>query len=141
MIQISNNPYGTTVRGIGQPSSDGHGAAGYHLSRAWQGNWRATFVAALASGHPDRYSGFTTWATPRFEVTSGAPIELGLDGEALVMDPPLRFSMRPEPVRTLPHHAIGYSPAARSLGWRDSLHELWGVARGHRSRFERQRSL
>ena len=78
-----------------------------------------------------------TWATPTFEVTSDAPVELGLDGEALVMNPPLRFSMR-EPVRVrLPHQAIGYSPAARSIGWRQSLQELWGVALGHRSRFER----
>jgi hypothetical protein len=69
-------------------------------------------------------------------VTSATPIELGLDGETMVMEEPLEFSMRPQPVRVrLPHHAIGYSPAARSIGWRESLHELWGVVVGRPSRF------
>jgi hypothetical protein len=77
-----------------------------------------------------------TWATPTFEVTSDAPIELGLDGETMEMDSPLKFSMRSKPVRVrLPHHAIGYSPAARSIGWRESLRDLWGVVMGRPSRF------
>ena len=76
-----------------------------------------------------------TWSAPTFEVTSAAPIELGLDGETMVMDPPLRFSMRPPPVRVrLPHHAIGYSPAARSIGWRQTLRDLWGTVLGRPSR-------
>ena len=80
----------------------------------------AAFLAALASGHPERFEGYTTWATPTFEVTSGAPIDIGLDGETKVMESPLRFSIRPSPVRVrLPKHAIGYSPAARSLGWQE----------------------
>ena len=88
-------------------------------------------MAALATGHPERFRGFMTWSTPTFEVTSAAPIELGLDGETMVMDSPLRFSIRPQPVRVrLPHHAIGYSPAARSIGWRESLRDLWGVTSG-----------
>ncbi len=38
------------------------------------------------------------------------------------MDSPLRFSIRPSPVRVrLPKQAIGYSPAAHSLGWRKTL--------------------
>ena len=49
----------------------------------------------------------------------------------MVMDPPLRFSIRPSPVRVrLPKHAIGYSPAARSLGWRKSLRRLWATVLG-----------
>ena len=91
----------------------------------------AAFLAALASGHPERFGGLSSWATPTFEVTSDAPIEMGLDGETMVMDSPLRFSIRPSPVRVrLPKHAIGYSPAARSLGWRKSLRRLWATALG-----------
>jgi hypothetical protein len=75
------------------------------------------------------------WSVPTFEVTSATPIELGLDGETTVMDPPLRFSIRPRPVRVrLPHHAIGYSPAALSIGWRQTLRDLWGTVIGRRSR-------
>jgi diacylglycerol kinase family enzyme len=97
----------------------------------------AAFLAALATGHPERFGGLTSWATPTFEVTSDAPIEIGLDGETQVMDSPLRFSIRPNPVRVrLPKHAIGYSPAARSLGWREASRQLWGVVLGRPARFE-----
>jgi diacylglycerol kinase family enzyme len=91
----------------------------------------APFLAALASGHPKHFGGLSSWATPTFEVTSGAPIEMGLDGETKVMDSPLRFSIRLSPVLVrLPKQAIGYSPAARSLGWRKSLRLLWATALG-----------
>ncbi len=47
------------------------------------------------------------------------------------MESPLRFSIRPSPVRVrLPKQAIGYSPAARALGWRESLRRLWATAVG-----------
>ncbi len=138
VIQISNNPYGTSVGAMSsRPRLDTGqlGLTSLVLGRGTGG--AAPFLAALATGHPDRYSGYTAWKASRFEVTSAAPIELGLDGEALVMDPPLRFSIRTEPIRVrLPHHAIGYSPAARSIGWVQSLRELWGVSQGHPSRFD-----
>ncbi len=136
VIQVSNNPYGETVRGMGSRPRLDTGQLGVVSLVLGQEGGAAAFLAALATGHPDRFGGFATWATPTFEVTSSAPIELGLDGETMVMDPPVRFSMRPQPVRVrLPHHAIGYSPAARSIGWRESLRDLWGVVVGRPSRF------
>ena len=45
------------------------------------------------------------------------------------MDSPLRFSSRLSRVLVrLPKQAIGYSPAARSLGWRKSSRLLWETA-------------
>ncbi len=131
IIQISNNPYGTTFGGLGsRPRMDTHqlGVVALVLSKRADA---AGFLAALASGHPERFGGFSSWATPTFEVRSGAPIEMGLDGETQVMDSPLRFSIRSTPVRVrLPKQAIGYSPAARSLGWRKTLRRLWEIAIG-----------
>ncbi len=136
VIQVSNNPYGTTARGMGSRPRLDTGQLGVVSLVLGKEGGAAAFLAALATGRPDRFGGFMTWATPTFEVTSAAPIELGLDGETMVMDSPLRFSMRPKPVRVrLPHHAIGYSPAARSIGWRESLRDLWGVVVGRESRF------
>ncbi len=131
IVQISNNPYGTTFGGLGsRPRMDTHQLGVVALVLAKRAD-AAAFLAALASGHPERFRGLSSWATPTFEVTSGAPIEMGLDGETMVMDSPLRFSIRPSPVRVrLPKQAIGYSPAARSLGWRKSLHRLWMTALG-----------
>jgi diacylglycerol kinase family enzyme len=131
IIQISNNPYGTTFGGRGsRPRLDTHQLGVVALILAKRGD-AAAFLASLASGHPNRFRGLSSWMTPTFEVTSDGPIEMGLDGETRVMDSPLRFSIRPTPVRVrLPKHAIGYSPAARSLGWRKSLRQLWATAIG-----------
>jgi diacylglycerol kinase family enzyme len=135
LIQISNNPYGTTARGMGsRPRLDTQTLGVVALVLGPKGG-AAAFLAALATGHPERFEGLSSWATPTFEVTSDAPIEIGLDGETEVMDPPLRFSIRPNPVRVrLPKHAIGYSPAARSIGWRAEARELWGVVLGRPTR-------
>ena len=131
IIQISNNPYGTTFAGRGsRPRMDTHQLGVVALVLTKRADATA-FLAALAAGHPERFGGYSSWATPTFEVTSDAPIEMGLDGETQVMDSPLRFSIRPSPVRVrLPRQAIGYSPAARSLGWRESLRRLWATALG-----------
>jgi diacylglycerol kinase family enzyme len=138
VIQISNNPYGETARGLGsRPRLDARQLGVVSLVLGEEGGSAAAFLGALATGHPERFAGYTTWSTPTFEVTSGAPIEIGLDGETMTMNPPLRLSIRPAQVRVrLPHHAPGYSPAARSLGWRQSLRELWGVALGRPARFD-----
>ena len=39
------------------------------------------------------------WTTPTFEVQSGDTIEIGLDGEAIKVDPPLRFESLPLALR------------------------------------------
>ena len=76
----------------------------------------AALLSAIATGHPERFPGFDTWSTPTFEVTSDAPIEIGLDGETQVMDPPLRFSMRPAQVRVrLPRALLRRWRGARPL--------------------------
>ena len=135
VIQVSNNPYGRTASAMGsRPRMDTQELGVVSLVLGPEGGAAALF-AAIATGHPERFPGFDTWSTPTFEVTSDGPIEIGLDGETQVMDPPLRFSMRPTQVRVrLPRHAPGYSPAARSPGWRQGLRELWGVALGRASR-------
>jgi diacylglycerol kinase family enzyme len=51
-----------------------------------------------------------------FEVRASAPVAVGLDGEALVLTPPLRFVSLPGALRVrVPRRASGLSPAgARS---------------------------
>jgi diacylglycerol kinase family enzyme len=130
VIQISNNPYG---KGPSRPRLDTHqlGVVTLVLDTGRRGP--APFLAAVASGHPERFDGLTSWTTPTFEVTSGGPIDVGLDGETMVMEPPLHFSIRRTPVRVrLPRHAIGYSPAARTLGWRQSARQLFQIILGRR---------
>ena len=73
------------------------------------------------------------WASPDFEVDSDSPVPAGIDGEALVLDPPLRFRIHPGAlhVRIARAHP-GASPSAIAPeGLRDGAAELARIARGH----------
>jgi diacylglycerol kinase family enzyme len=53
------------------------------------------------------------WETKEFEVRSGAPVAAGIDGEAVRLEPPLRFRSRPAALRVRIARAHpGASPAA-----------------------------
>ena len=53
------------------------------------------------------------WSTPEFEVDADDPVAAGIDGEALRLDPPLRFRIRPGVLRVRIAHAHpGASPSA-----------------------------
>jgi len=72
------------------------------------------------------------WAAPAFEVDSDGPLPAGVDGEALVLDPPLRFRVRPGVlhVRIANSHP-GASPSARVPdGALAGAIELAQIARG-----------
>ena len=53
------------------------------------------------------------WSSPTFELVSDRPVPTGIDGEAIVLDPPLRFRILPGAlrVRIAPKHP-GASPSA-----------------------------
>jgi hypothetical protein len=74
------------------------------------------FAALEAAGQVRRFPGWVEWSAPRFEVGSGASVQIGVDGEALIMDPPVVFESRPGALRVrLPRHALQLSPAARAV--------------------------
>ena len=73
-------------------------------------------MALQAAGQIRRFPGWQEWSAPSFKVSSGGPVEIGVDGEALLMDPPLVFESRPGALRVrLPRHTAGSSPAARAV--------------------------
>ena len=88
-------------------------------------------LAAATLGKPERFPGFTSWTADTYEVTSRSPVDAGLDGEAVVLDPPLRFSIRPTLLHVrLPKQAIGYSPASLALDPPSAVRGVWRAARG-----------
>ncbi len=104
VILVSNNVYrlGRAIGSGSRPRID-EGLLGIAVMEApgargrrssWRGLWRQ-------------------WSAPSFEVGSGAPVPAGVDGEALTLEPPLRFIIRPGVlrVRLAPHHP-GASPSA-----------------------------
>jgi hypothetical protein len=67
-----------------------------------------------------RPPGWAEWSDDRFVLHSAQPVEIGIDGEAMLLDPPLEFRTLPGALRVrIPRHAPGYSPAgaAPPRGW------------------------
>ena len=93
----------------------------------------ARFAALEASGQLRRFHGWLEWSTRRFEVSSGAQVEIGVDGEALTMTPPVLFESRPGALRVrLPRRALAVSPAGRAVHLlsRSTVTELGRIAAG-----------
>ena len=101
VIMVSNNSYrlGTVVGSGTRPSID-DGELGIA-------------VADVTSNDARGRSRFRQWSATTFEVGSDGPVPAGVDGEALVLDPPLKFTIRPAAlrVRIAPQHP-GASPSA-----------------------------
>ena len=73
------------------------------------------------------------WTAPAFEVDADGPVAAGIDGEALMLDPPLRFRIRPAVLRVrIARRHPGASPSAIAPeGLGDGLAALARTARGH----------
>lgn len=111
VILVSNNPYRFAPGGFGTRPSMSGGVLGI------------VAAAEIAPGETETRGpgarpipgpfGWLEWSAPTFEVASSSPVEAGIDGEALVLDAPLRFETRPHAlrVRIAPGH-LGISPAA-----------------------------
>ena len=100
IVLVSNNPYAVDrplVRGT-RPALDS-GQLG---------------IIVLDTPGDGRVVPGRAWSAPRLEVNASAPLHAGVDGEAVDLDPPLRFAIRPAAlrVRISPRHP-GASPSAR----------------------------
>ncbi|HEY0815198.1 MAG TPA: diacylglycerol kinase family protein [Pseudonocardia sp.] len=123
-ILVSNNAYrfGHAVGSGTRPRIDG-GSLGVAVVPARGENGGGRHAAA---------SPLRQWTTAQFEVNSANPVPLGIDGEAVVLEPPVYFRIRPGTlrVRISPRHP-GASPSAMEpdrLG--DSLRALAAIAAG-----------
>jgi diacylglycerol kinase family enzyme len=100
IVLVSNNPYrlGRAIASGTRPCLDA-GVLG---------------ITVLAAGAArDGGKRVRQWSAPSFEVRSDGPIAAGIDGEALKLEPPLRFRTKPQALRVLiaPQHP-GASPSA-----------------------------
>jgi diacylglycerol kinase family enzyme len=134
LILVSNNAYDLHhLRGGGTRERIDAGVLGV-VAVVVGGAADAAKLAGLeAVGQVDRFGGWQEWTASEFEVRSGEPVEIGVDGEALVIEPPLLFSIRPGALRVrLPRSAAGVSPAARTVRVADraTLGQLWSLAIG-----------
>ncbi|MDR7084677.1 diacylglycerol kinase family enzyme [Arthrobacter ginsengisoli] len=131
VVQVSNNPYGRTPATIvNRPRLDG-GHLGVIALKLPDDPAEAQRQLIAARGHSERFPGSVVWEPSTFEVDSGGPIDVGIDGEALRMAAPLRFTIRPGALRVrLPRAENRLSPAARPLRTPSTLRDVLRGARG-----------
>ena len=121
LILVSNDRYEFgSGEGFGSRRSIDGGNLGIVAATFRSSSELARFIESAAAGRSWRPPGWVEWADGSFELQSGQPVEIGVDGEALVLDPPIRFRTLPHALRVrIPHAAPGYSPAAAAPtpGW------------------------
>ena len=124
LIIVSNNPYQMRrFRGTGTRPRLDTGQLGIFAARLRGAGGVARLVTfetigrSLGSGRQHRrLSGVLQWSCLEFEVRAVGPVAVGLDGETLVLAPPLRFVSLPGALRVrVPRHARGVSPAAAAV--------------------------
>jgi diacylglycerol kinase family enzyme len=131
LVLVSNNPYELThLSGAGTRERIDTGLLGIVAARV-RGTDVSKLVALEMVGQAARYPGLLAWSAREFEVRSSGPVEVGLDGEALVLDPPLHFASLPSALRVRLPRGAGPSPAARAVALTtESLDALVRVAAG-----------
>jgi diacylglycerol kinase family enzyme len=136
LILVSNNPYNLhDLRGGGTRARMDTGVLGI-MSLMVRGATDMQKLVALESiGQVDQFGGWQEWVAPDFEVRSAKPVEIGVDGEALTLQPPLQFRIRPGALTVRLPLGAGMSPAARTVkvASRTTLATLWRIALGRQS--------
>jgi diacylglycerol kinase family enzyme len=132
LVLVSNNPYQLThLAGAGTRERIDTGTLGVVAARVHSGADVSKLVALELAGRVGRFPGLLSWSGPEFEVRARGPVPIGLDGEALVLEPPLRFVSMPGALRVRLPRQAGLAPAARAVALTtESMGTLLRVAAG-----------
>jgi diacylglycerol kinase family enzyme len=133
LVIVSNNPYQMRrFRGAGTRPDLDTGRLGIFVAEL-RGAGGVAKLGTLGTVRTHRrFGGVLQWSSLEFEVHSEAPVAVGLDGEALMLVPPLRFVSLPGALLVrLPRHASGVSPAGAAVTLtRRNLRQLVRIAAG-----------
>ncbi len=136
LILVSNDPYQLAhPGGRGTRERLDLGLLGIVAAQVADAADARRFTLLELTGQVQRFPGWREWTGSRFEVHSGGPVEVGVDGEAMVLEPPLTFESRPGALRVwLPKRAVRISPATRAVRLlaRSTAADLASVAAGVR---------
>jgi len=129
LVIVSNNPYQLRrLRGVGTRPRMDTGRLGIFATRMHNARSVAKLVTLGTIGQHRRFGGALQWSSVDFEIHSGAAVAVGLDGEALMLAPPLRFLSLPGALRVhVPRHAHGISPAHGAVPL--TARNVWALAR------------
>ena len=129
LVIVSNNPYQLRrLRGAGTRPRLDSGHLGIFATRIRGAGAVAKLVTLGTIGQHRRFGGVLEWSCAEFEVRSNEPVAVGLDGEAVVLTPPLIFVSLPGALRVrLPRHVAGVSPAGAAVTL--TRRNLWALLR------------
>jgi len=134
LLLVSNNAYDLAhLRGGGTRERIDRGVLGIAFVRVDTAAEAKELAALEAAGRARHFPSWNEWTASEFEVRSAEPVEIGVDGEALKLQPPLRFIIRPGALTVrLPRTAPGRSPAARTVRVtaRPTVTALWHTVLG-----------
>jgi diacylglycerol kinase family enzyme len=136
LLLISNNPYQLRhLRGGGRRERLDAGVLGAASVTVSTAADVEALTALELTGRVDQFRGWREWTAPTIEVRSTRPVEVGVDGEALVLDPPLRFVIRPAALTVrVPRAAAagGAGTPPTRLTHRSTITALFQLAFGRR---------
>lgn len=129
LVIVSNNPYQMRrLRAAGTRARLDTGHLGIFAARLRGAGAVAKLVTLGTIGQHRRFGGVLQWSSLEFEIRAVAPVAVGLDGEALLIAPPLRFVSLPGALRVrVPRHATGVSPAGAAVPL--NRRNLWALVR------------
>jgi diacylglycerol kinase family enzyme len=115
LVLVSNNPYQLThMAGAGTRERIDTGMLGVVAARVRSSADISKLLALELAGQASRFQGLICWSAPSFEVRSIERLAIGLDGEALMLQPPLHFESLPGALRVRLPRSAGLAPAARA---------------------------
>jgi len=132
IVLVSNNPYvldRVAGRG-GRPRLDTGrlGALAVEVENAADA---AALLSLDSVGQVKRFHGWFEWTADELVISADHPVSAGIDGEAAVLDPPLRFTIQPAVLRVRLTQDAARERARRALlheGAADVFSNLWSVA-------------
>lgn len=130
VVLVSNGVYRLDrLSGFGTRERLNGGALGIVTLTVDRARDLPSLITAELTGGLGRFRGYRTWQAAEFVVRSGQPlVEVGVDGEALRLAPPLRFRSLPGALRVrVPIGAPGAAPAA--LAPRGLRHSIGALSR------------
>ena len=134
LLLVSNNPYDLHhLRGASRRARLDRGVLGAVSVTVSSAADAEALTALELAGQVTQFHGWQEWTSAEIEVRSPQSVEIGVDGEALLLEPPLRFSSRPAALTVrLPRSAISRTQhdAQIRVTDRSTVVALWRTALG-----------
>ena len=100
LVLVSNNPYHVPRPGLsGNREGLDSGMLGVIATRLVNPKELLTLISTELTGAIPGFPEWRDFTTPVFTIDAGEPVDVALDGEPNVFDPPLRFESLPSTLR------------------------------------------